>query len=185
MTDLDKLRTLAEAATPEPWEATTNEATMNDRSQYRFGPTIRPAVFFGHQMREADAAYVEAANPAAVLALLDRIDLLSEALAQYCQCPQPEDPEGCYCPTDLHEDGPGDHRKDDKRRSPVLTMLDHLNYVRAVQALHQPTPWYTAPCEHLFGCECIELNNGDWYDPDIFSMVCETCSGGSCGRWIR
>lgn len=73
MTTLSELRELAESATPGPWQATTNEATMNDRSQYRFGPTNRPAVFFGHQMRSADAAYVEAASPAATLDLLDRI----------------------------------------------------------------------------------------------------------------
>ena len=29
-------------------------------------------------------------------------------LRNLCQCPQPDDPEGCYCPTD-HDDCPGAH----------------------------------------------------------------------------
>lgn len=120
MTDLDKLRELAEAATPGPWEADHREVSQHwtrpeprqtvashevDCMAYCYGGTGRGIE------RPEDAEFIAAANPAAVTDLIDRIVLLSEALAQFCECPQPEDPEGCYCPTGNHDDCPGGHRK--------------------------------------------------------------------------
>lgn len=75
--DLTALRELAEKATPGPWEA---EST-------RFGydahetPYVTPktgmynvAQFYNQGQAADDAAYVAAANPATVLALLDRLE---------------------------------------------------------------------------------------------------------------
>ena len=82
MTSDDELRRLAEAATPGPWFA--HEAKRSANTKYRWvgrrhhqqngsgvcriigdpGPPDR---------KDADAAYIAAANPAAILALLDRL----------------------------------------------------------------------------------------------------------------
>lgn len=88
--DLELLRELAEAATPGPWETSTSEATMNDRSGYRFGPRNKPLVFRADQMRAADAAYIAAVSPDAVLALLDETTELRSIVADRCECPNPE-----------------------------------------------------------------------------------------------
>jgi hypothetical protein len=52
---------------------------MDDRSAYRFGPSIRPAVFLAHQMRQVDAEFIAAARVAlpALLDALDRIERLA------------------------------------------------------------------------------------------------------------
>lgn len=62
------IRARLEAATQGPWTATTHEATMNDRSEYRFGATDRPQVFRA-VVRYADAALIANA-PADLRALL-------------------------------------------------------------------------------------------------------------------
>lgn len=65
MTDEQKaaLRALAEAATPGPWNAET--------------------LPFDYGMPPHDADYIAAAHPAAVLALLDEVERLREALRFY------------------------------------------------------------------------------------------------------
>src|SRR5690625_3323391 len=69
------LRNIAEAATPGPWEATTSEVTMNDRSLWRIGDPHRPHVAQS-VMRQADAEFFATFNPQKVLELLDRIEQL-------------------------------------------------------------------------------------------------------------
>ena len=46
---------------------------MNDRCEWRFGPSSRPQVFRA-VMPAADAEFIAAFNPSAVLALLDRLE---------------------------------------------------------------------------------------------------------------
>lgn len=46
-----------------------------------------------------------------------------------------------------------------------------------VEALHSSFPLYTVPCEHDEDCSCIELPNGEYYEPDHHEPACETCSG--------
>ena len=86
MTDREELRKLAEAATPGPW-------TWDD-----FGSHPRPSLGNPHIKQgevltcaallwpcDEDAAYIVAANPAAVLDLLDQCDAAEAKLAAYRQ----------------------------------------------------------------------------------------------------
>jgi hypothetical protein len=59
--ELDAADALANAATPEPWTPTTHEATMNDRSEWRFGDLLKPKVFSA-VVRQADAEFIAAAR---------------------------------------------------------------------------------------------------------------------------
>ena len=77
MTQLTKLKELAQAATPGPWE-------------FHFETGLEPAiygfiegvpVYLPH--READFWYMSAANPAAVLSLIERIETMRKALEFY------------------------------------------------------------------------------------------------------
>ena len=96
---LDEIQARADAATEGPWEAATSEATMNDRSEYRFGVPSRPQAFRA-SMRFADAAFIAAARTdlprlvAAVRAALEghrrRMDSASALHpAPLCSCGQP------------------------------------------------------------------------------------------------
>lgn len=74
MTDinLDKLRRMAEAATPGPWDITGN----GDWKREVRGPDWNVA-WCGHMSTlraHADATYIAAVNPATVIALLDRLE---------------------------------------------------------------------------------------------------------------
>ena len=84
MTDMEKLRTLAEAATPGPWVSGDPSfgngnaqmiVSISDRAMGRDiqGPNLHPALF--------DVEFIAAANPAAVLGLLDQIDAAESKLA--------------------------------------------------------------------------------------------------------
>lgn len=70
----EEIRARLDAATPGSWDATTSEATMNDRNLYRFGPQSKPCVFHA-QMRRADADLIAHA-PADLAYLLGRIETL-------------------------------------------------------------------------------------------------------------
>ena len=70
MSDYKRLRELAQAATPGPWRVSAGNVHPRVKSgdgsfvmEHRFGCR-----------RYADAQYIAAANPAAVLALLDRLE---------------------------------------------------------------------------------------------------------------
>lgn len=86
MTEIDvaKLRSLAEGATPGPWEA------VEDSNEHLAGcpPTMEwlvsatdpgedfyeEIIDWGNRGRGEDAQYIAAANPATILALLDRLE---------------------------------------------------------------------------------------------------------------
>ena len=78
--DEAELRRLAEAATPGPWSLTDGDPAMSGQhwTIRRQGvPGIRISGFtYGFN---GDAAYIAAANPAAVLGLLDRLAHMTEA----------------------------------------------------------------------------------------------------------
>ena len=80
--DVAELRRLAEAATPGPWVSGDPSfgngnaqmiVSISDRAMGRDiqGPNLRPALF--------DVEFIAAANPAAVLGLLDRLAHMTEA----------------------------------------------------------------------------------------------------------
>lgn len=84
-----ELRKLAEAATPGPWESDDTTVSqhwsrpepwldvVNDEiacMAYCYGGSVRPIE------RPEDAAYIAAANPTAVLELLDRLEAAETAL---------------------------------------------------------------------------------------------------------
>ena len=78
---MSDLRKLAEAATPGPWSPTKGHPSLRYYGVHcASGPIIR-----FHGMGKANtgghdnAAYIAAANPAAILALLDERDALREA----------------------------------------------------------------------------------------------------------
>ena len=84
MADREELRKLAEAATPGPWVSGDPSfgngnahmiVSISDRAMGRDiqGPNLRPALF--------DVEFIAAANPAAVLGLLDQLDAAEAKLA--------------------------------------------------------------------------------------------------------
>ena len=76
--DIAELRRLAEAATPGPWEWDDNHARPGLRHGRSFGGVLfRCGALYGPDA--ADAAFIAAANPAAVLALLDHLAHMREA----------------------------------------------------------------------------------------------------------
>ena len=82
MSDWKKLRELAEAATPGPWENRPGIDPPGDiiapgLGEYGPKPFITHVGSWG---RSADAAFIAAANPQTVLALLDEIERLRARL---------------------------------------------------------------------------------------------------------
>ena len=74
--DLAELRRLAEAATPGPWEWDDDHARPGLRHGRSFGGVLfRCGALYGPDA--ADAAFIAAANPAVVLALLAERDALA------------------------------------------------------------------------------------------------------------
>jgi hypothetical protein len=74
MTDHDELRRLAQAATPGPWTSTG----------FRVSDTTVAKYLTARTETHADAAFIAAANPATVIALLDERDELLGALNDQC-----------------------------------------------------------------------------------------------------
>lgn len=80
-TDRTQLRALATAATPGPWEYIPTAPNRGvDFVRTELGPTV--CDFGGYPPTRADAAFIAAANPTAVLALLDEIERLRESERQ-------------------------------------------------------------------------------------------------------
>ena len=86
--DLAELRRLAEAATPGPWEAfgavggRRGERWLGVTTDMRATESARAGdVFAAQNCTRQDALFIAAANPAAVLALLDDADALRAELA--------------------------------------------------------------------------------------------------------
>ena len=87
--DLKTLRSLCEAATPGPWRLRTNRHETTDG--YPWGwvsentdrnidlPNVR--IHWERDQGRANAAFIAAANPQAILSLLDRVEALEGALA--------------------------------------------------------------------------------------------------------
>ena len=71
MTDREELRKLAEAATPGPWSTAAFQLVIDVARRIDVG-------MCGHR---DDAAFIAAANPAAVLGLLDQLDAAEAKLA--------------------------------------------------------------------------------------------------------
>lgn len=69
MTDHNELRALALAATPGPWQA---QQRNKQEAIYIVGPDCTPPAC--HAFYADNAAYIAAANPATVLALLDEVE---------------------------------------------------------------------------------------------------------------
>jgi hypothetical protein len=90
VTDLDRLASLAEAATPGPWmwedghEMLGSEWVGDETLRYRL-LTARGRFVLEHvqtwQIRDAEADFIAAANPAVVLALVGRLRELETALS--------------------------------------------------------------------------------------------------------
>jgi hypothetical protein len=79
MTDIQKLKSLAEAATPGPWTVSEEHESASFQG-YVVGDPDGWIAIFGTTNQDADNAdYVAASNPAAVLELVAEIERLREA----------------------------------------------------------------------------------------------------------
>lgn len=89
MTDLKKLRELAEAATPGPWEVSgtgqqvLKEADVTYGNQRICETNSMASHYPGKTSCWKNIAFIAAANPETVIALIDRIEKLEEALRVY------------------------------------------------------------------------------------------------------
>ena len=86
-----EIRAALEAATPGPWEASTSEATMNDRNEWTFrrmGPPTVP-MHFRAVMQSADARLIAAA-PAWLAELCDRLEAAEAKLAAVRELHRPK-----------------------------------------------------------------------------------------------
>ena len=97
MTDLDKLREKAQAATPGPWRVRLDAHSQDELSTVAI--ELAPLRWFtvGYAP-DADADYIAAADPTTVLALIDRLQRVETALREVAfwmevECEHPrEDP---------------------------------------------------------------------------------------------
>lgn len=141
--NIDRLRRLAESATPGPWKATHEKL----RPQYSLkimevvGAPGEPAVLPWKAFDSADrtkaerlanSRYIAAANPAAVLELLNRIDCMAAALESARSCIT-EDRQTLF---DCHKN-PITGLVDDELGAEALATYDrHLKAINT--ALHPP-----------------------------------------------
>lgn len=95
MTDLKKLKTLAEAATPGSWQYL--EFDPHSIPEACHGVLCTEDSYIGCDVGKKDGAFISAANPEAVLGLIARIDELSArnakletALEEIAACESPE-----------------------------------------------------------------------------------------------
>lgn len=79
------LRKLCEGAIPGPWDARCNELSNTARPRHLWSEYGWFGECFGVSPVE-NAAFIAAANPQAVLALLDRLDAMEEALDEIYRC---------------------------------------------------------------------------------------------------
>lgn len=93
-----ELRKLAEAATPGPWEATDGVVWIDTREQVCCGRGYQeccgePDVIGGQEKvadtNASDAAFIAAANPTAVLALLDELTALRAKVKSQAEALRP------------------------------------------------------------------------------------------------
>ncbi|HBO1515846.1 TPA: ead/Ea22-like family protein [Pseudomonas aeruginosa] len=95
MTDTNKLKELAERATPGPWvvDAQQSGAIFNiesesgDQCVAMSQENPAPTRLEMNEQRRVNAAFIAAANPKAILALLDEIDGLSDELSACTEHP--------------------------------------------------------------------------------------------------
>lgn len=80
-TDRAALRAAAEKATPGPWEMKRSFISPDIISPVGLVVAVTIASDMKPSMDEANAAYIALANPAAVLALLDDVERMREALS--------------------------------------------------------------------------------------------------------
>jgi hypothetical protein len=75
MLDLDELEAKARAATPGKWCIKLGQATFGDGSQvaYVMQDAPDPHAVIAYEVALTDAAHIAAANPATVLALIERV----------------------------------------------------------------------------------------------------------------
>ena len=123
MTEREELRKLAEAATPGPWSLTDGDPAMNGQHW-----TIRRQGVAGIRVSgftygsNGDAEFIAAANPAAVLGLLDQLDAAEAKLAavralHFGEYVEDDDRNRCFecgdewpCPTIRALDGEAAHQ---------------------------------------------------------------------------
>lgn len=86
--DIPRLRALAQAATPGPWQRSGTRTKLREEDCIGVGPDGACIAFLPigqprqHAEAFCDAAFIAAASPGVLLALLDERDRLREALHQ-------------------------------------------------------------------------------------------------------
>lgn len=74
--DLDQLESVAKAATPGPWVRHPEDVYSDVGAHVAFCPTVcssAPERCISEEQAESNAAYIAAANPAAVLELIEEL----------------------------------------------------------------------------------------------------------------
>lgn len=85
MIDLDKLRKLAESATPGPWqtEGGMNLYVFTANNHTMIAESRGTGAGLSDEQQTANAAFIASANPATILALLDVVEAAQEVNAVY------------------------------------------------------------------------------------------------------
>lgn len=118
MIDLDKLRALAEKATPGPWRVPNHcgfgvERDIDFRDKRRAPATVVMAVGAKKEYpSRPDSEYIAAVSPDVILALLDALDAAGRTLANVKRRHEPHGERGrCWsCGQDTYGDGCTEYR---------------------------------------------------------------------------
>jgi len=78
--DIAELKRLAQKATPGPWAVREDGFAVVSEACWVAGTDRRSARGFGEESSKTTAAYIAAANPQAILALIERLETLEECL---------------------------------------------------------------------------------------------------------
>ena len=185
MCNREELRRLAEAATPGPWVSGDPSfgngnaqmiVSISDRAMGRDiqGPNLRPALF--------DAEFIAAANPAAVLGLLDQLDAAEAKLAKANRSlielkPDPVLVEDSWIPAHELATVCGNFMRSSREFASQIKAAEAK--LAAVREIHSSAWWYDEFCDDP-SCEQehVEIDVGDLYHAHPSWLVCECCSGG-------
>ncbi len=148
MTDLDELERLLKAATPGPWVAQRDGGGRGGGWwSLRFGSEAQAVAW--KVCTSQDAAFIAAANPQAILALLDRCEAL-EDMAKRALCPLGDEPNPIGDMLDKVK-AECDALKIEVERLQKLNVERHKRCMDAVQSL-APGKHRQAVLEAVTGC---------------------------------
>ncbi len=149
--DLATLRRMAEAATPGPWHFHQDDGTALDISEVCIPrPEEDVDLSIASLLEDRDGAFIAAANPATVLALLDRLERaereLEVAMAPHSDCVESGERAGAQI----------DDLKSRAERAEAA-----IERVRAVHGQHPRWPDKCGGCDGYYPCPTLATMEGD------------------------